>query len=297
MNVIAWRRAAEGLQLAGIGVFLLLTTQGVLPWSFWAEAVSFWPVLLVGFGLRLIFERSRTPWAVLLSPLVVLGTLGWIARGQGTELPEQDWVNRSVARPEGAERYTFVAHDLAGARIDLTSAVVTEGLLAEGRSASRDGSGRLDLRRSGSMPVVRLDQGRHALLVFGPRRRQVWDLRLDETLPVGLDFQGAFLGGRLDLTRGRLTEAGIEGVGNAFEARLPRPETDATLRLQGVFNELRLVVPASTPVRVRANGVFNSVDRGGAAAPDGRPGYDVRVEGVMNRVVVVEESEKSRVIE
>ncbi len=288
MNGIAWRHAAAGLQLAGIGVFLLLTTQGVLPWSFWAEAASFWPVLLIAFGLRLIFERSRTPWAVLLSPLVVLATLGWIARGgQGTALPGQEWVSRSVARPAGAERCTFVAH-LAGARIDLTSAAVAEGLLAEGRSASRDGSGRLDLRRSGPSPVVRLDEGRQALVVFGPRRRQAWDLRLDETLPVGLDLQGAFLGGRLDLTRGRLTEVGVEGMGNAFEARLPRPETDVTLRLKGVFNELRLVVPTSTPVRVRAEGPFNSLDRGGTAAPYGRPGYDVRVEGVMNRVVVEE---------
>ena len=192
--------------------------------------------------------------------------------------------------PCPAEGCTFVAH-LAGARIDLTSAVLAEDLLAEGRSASRDGSGRLDLRRSGSIPVVRLDEGHRALLAFGPRRRQVWDLRLDETLPVGLDLEGAFLGGLLDLRRGRLTEARVEGVGNDFEARLPRPETDVTVRLEGVFNELRLVVPFSTPVRVRAEGPFNSVDRGGTAATDEGPGYDVRVEGIMNRVTV-EESEK-----
>lgn len=291
MNVIAWRRAAEGLQLAGVGVFLLLTTQGVLPWSFWGEAASFWPVLLVGFGLRLIFERSRAPWAVLLSPLVVLGTLGWIARsGQATVLPEQEWVGRSINRPAGAERCTFVAH-LAGARIDLTSAVLAADLLAEGRSASRDGSAHLDLRRSGSNPVVRLDEWRRGLLPLGPRRHQAWDLRLDETLPVGLELEGAFLGGRLDLRRGRLTEAKVGGVGNDFEAHLPRPETDVTVRLEGVFNELRLVVPASTPVRVHAEGPFNSVDRGGTASGDDRPGYDVRVEGLMNRVTV-EEREK-----
>ena len=59
MNGIAWWRVAQGLQLAGFGVFLLLTTQGLLRWSFWAEAASFWPVLLVGAGLRLVFERSR----------------------------------------------------------------------------------------------------------------------------------------------------------------------------------------------------------------------------------------------
>src|SRR5260221_691439 len=112
--------------------------------------------------------------------LIALGSLAWVARGQGTEAPGQEWVGRSLPRPEGAERCTFVAH-LAGARIDLTSAALAEGLLAEGRSASRDGRGRLDLRRPRSQPVVRLAEGRQELLPFGPRRRPIWDLRLEGT--------------------------------------------------------------------------------------------------------------------
>ena len=286
MNGIAWWRVAQGLQLAGFGVFMLLTTQGLLPWSFWAEAASFWPVLLVGAGLRLVFERSRAPWGVLLSPLVVIGTLAWVAREAGAA-PPGDWVSRSVARPERAERWTLATR-LAAARVDLQTAALPEGLLAEGRSVSRNGRGRLELRRPGPEPWVRLDGGRGESVAFGPPRRQLWELRLTQALPVGLDLEGAFLGGRLDLAGGRLTEAEVDGVFNDFELRLPRPLADVSLRLKGVFNGLRLVVPAATPVRVRTEGPFNQVDRDRVISPGAGPGYDLRVEGVMNRVVVEE---------
>jgi len=286
VNGIAWWRVAQGLQLVGFGVFLLLTTQGLLPWSFWAEAASFWPVLLVGAGLRLVFERSRAPWAVLLSPLVVIGTLAWVARVASAP-PPGDWVSRSVARPEGAERWTLATR-LAAARVDLQTAALPEGLLAEGRSASRNGRGRLEMRRPGPEPWVRLDSGRGDSLPFGPPRRQLWDLRLAQSLPVGLDFGGAFLDGRLDLAGGRLTEAEVDGAFNDFELRLPRPLADVSLRVKGVLNGLRLVVPVGTPVRVRTEGPFNHVDRDRVIAPGAGPGYDVRVEGVMNRIVVEE---------
>ena len=286
MNGIAWWRVAQGLQLAGFGVFLLLTTQGLLPWFFWAEAASFWPVLLVGAGLRLVFERSRAPWAVLLSPVIVLGTLAWVARESGAP-PAGDWVSRSIARPEGVERWTL-AMRLAGARVDLETATLAEDLLAEGRSKSRKGRGRLEVRRPGPESVVRLDSGRGDSVSFGPPRRQLWELRLNQSLPIGLDVEGALLGGRLDLTGGRVTAAEVEGAFNDFELRLPRPTSDVSLRVKGVFNGLRLVVPAATPVRVRTEGPFNHVERDKAQTPADGPGYDLRVEGLMNHVVVEE---------
>jgi hypothetical protein len=60
------------------------------------------------------------------------------------------------------------------------------------------------------------------------------------------------------------------------------------LRVKGVFNGLRLVVPAATPVRVRTEGPFNHVERDKAQTPADGPGYDLRVEGLMNHVVVEE---------
>jgi hypothetical protein len=47
-----------------------------------------------------------------------------------------------------------------------------------------------------------------------------------------------------------------------------------------------LVVPEGTPVRVHGTGLpFNAVDRG-THGTEGRPGYDVRVQGIFSAVEV-----------
>ena len=76
---IAWRRAARGLTLIGIGVFLLLNTTGLLPWSFWGDLLDYWPVLLVAIGIRMVFDRSAAPWLALLGPVLSLATMTWVA--------------------------------------------------------------------------------------------------------------------------------------------------------------------------------------------------------------------------
>jgi hypothetical protein len=58
-GLLDWPKVAEGLNLVGIGCFLLATTMGLLPWSFWLDAVAFWPVLIIAVGVRVAFERSR----------------------------------------------------------------------------------------------------------------------------------------------------------------------------------------------------------------------------------------------
>ena len=76
-----WARAAEGIQLAGIAVFLLMNTMGVLPWSFWLDAIALWPVLIMSAGVRIAFEKTRAPWLLLIGPVLVLGSLAWVASG------------------------------------------------------------------------------------------------------------------------------------------------------------------------------------------------------------------------
>jgi hypothetical protein len=56
--------------------------------------------------------------------------------------------------------------------------------------------------------------------------------------------------------------------------------------MKGVFNSLELAVPEGVPVRVHGAGLpFNAVDRG-VRGSEGRPGYDVRVEGIFSAVDV-----------
>jgi hypothetical protein len=47
------------LVLVCIGVVLLLNTLGVLAWESWSEIGRFWPVLVIVFGLSILWRNLR----------------------------------------------------------------------------------------------------------------------------------------------------------------------------------------------------------------------------------------------
>ena len=281
-----WPKAAEGIQLAGFALFLLLNTTGVLPWSFWLDAIALWPVLIMSAGIKVAFEKSRAPWLLLLGPALVLGSLAWLASGRRPEAPAGPWEAENLTRPEGTERVELEA-GLAGARVRLAGADdLPAGRLVEGRSQGRRSTARLEAYADGSTAQVRLGGGKKHNVVFLPRPRERWELRLPTGLPLRVRIRGAGVGGDLDLTASPLEGLATEGVFIGVDARLPAPREDTQIRMNGVFNSLSLSVPEGTPVRVHGPGLpFNAVDRGVRGA-EGRPGYDVNVQGIFSAVEV-----------
>ena len=280
-----WKRAAEGIQLAGFAVFLLLNTTGVLPWTFWLDAIALWPVLIMSAGVSIAFEKSRTPWLLMLGPALVLGSLAWLASGNRPQAPAGPWEAATLDRPGDATSVQVEA-SLAGARLRLASATdLPAGRLVDGRSVGRQDRTRLDVRTENGVAEVRLDGGKRNV-VFLPRPRERWELRLPAELPLSLRIRGAGIGGELDLTAASSARFQAEGVFVGVDARLPAPREETEIRMNGVFNSLTLSVPEGTPVRVHGPGLpFNAVDRGVRGA-EGRPGYDVNVQGVFSAVDV-----------
>jgi len=281
-----WGRAADGIGLTGFAFFLLLCTTGVLPWSFWFDAIALWPLLIMSAGVKIAFEKSRAPWLVLLGPAIVLGGLGWVAAGARPETAPGPWAAaESVARPAEARSVRLDAR-VAGARLDVESRTLPPGVLADGRAAGRHGDSRLEAAVEGDEGRVRLRAGRKDGVVILPGRKERWEVGLPSDLPVRLDVNAFATRGRLDLSRGRVTDGTVQGFFMALDLRLPRPEVPVTLRLKGVFNATRISVPPGTPVRVHGAGLpFNAVDRHTPGDP-GAPGYDVKVEGVFTAVSV-----------
>ncbi len=281
----AWPRAAEGIQLIGIACLLLLNTTGHLHWSFWLDAISLWPLLVVSLGVHIAFEKSRAPWLVLLGPILVLGGLVWLASGVRPSLPDGPWQPEFAMRPEGAQSVKLTA-SLAAARLRLTTANdIPGGRLVDGRALRDGGRARLETETDGSVAQVRLE-GRVRGIVFLPRSSEYWDLRLPQDLPVAVHVKGAGVGARLDLTSAGFRGARAEGVFIGLDARLPAPRQDTEVTIDGVFNSLTLTVPEGTPVRVQGQRhPFNAIGRGLQGVP-GRPGYDVRVKGIFSAVEV-----------
>jgi hypothetical protein len=125
-----------------------------------------------------------------------------------------------------------------------------------------------------------------------PGRMSRWELTVTDAVPVGVRLEGAMVGSRIDLSRGTLADATLAGVFLGAEMRLPRPKAPVRLTVKGVFNAVDLIVPAGTPVRVHGPGLpANVVDRGSGTDPNdpANPGYEVRVEGIFNRLGVTAE--------
>lgn len=63
-----------------IGLLFLVNNTGVLPKLFWAYTLTYWPILLIGVGISLVFQRSGG--AILLLSFIAMLVLGYItARG------------------------------------------------------------------------------------------------------------------------------------------------------------------------------------------------------------------------
>jgi hypothetical protein len=281
-----WRRLADGLLLIGLGVFVLLNTTGHLPWTFWYDALTLWPILIVTAGLRIAVDRTRFAWLMILGPLVVLATLAGVAGGRLDNAPGP-WQPVATERPSDVGRLTLRTA-LASSRLDVTARAVDDATLLEGRQGSRASKARVETKVEGGDATVTLLPGDQGWDFIRPGRLSRWELSVPEALPLTIDVDGAMIGARFDLRGGRVAEAAFDGAFLGVDMHLPKPTERVKLRFHGVFNMIDLFVPPGTPVRVHGPGFpFNLVDRGSGDPKDpATPGYDVDFGGVFCRVGV-----------
>jgi hypothetical protein len=282
---IAWRRVSRGLSFIGFGVFLFLSTQGLLHRGFWFDALTYWPVLVIALGLRLMFDRSKAPWAVLLSPLVIMGTLTFVAV-RGPEPLSTDWKTLQAAEDPQAETWSLEAR-IALADLDVRTGPVAPGMLLEGRTApSNRGSVRISARGDSSRVSLRDDRWGSNNLRFLPGMRHLWEVDVADDRPMALHLDTAFVEGAMNLETIEVTRVDLDGAFNDLTLRLGAPRSDTRVDLEGAFNRLELVVPEHTPVRVSTDGFINLVDHRSGTRTTSGPAYRLRSEGAFNRIVI-----------
>jgi len=281
---VAWRQAARGLTLAGFGTFLLLNTLGVLPWSFWADAAAFWPILIVALGLRLVLEKLA-PWGALVSPVVVLGTLSLVAlRGPTVLEASGRWRDVRAERRDDAGPWRFHGR-FAVARLELDARSLSDDVLVEGR-AKGVRTARVDVSRRRDTPRVRVgSRRRHISGLWRRGPNEHWELAVNDRWPLRADLDVAFTSGYVDLTTAAVTRLHLDGAFNDLELRLGRPDTDVRVDIEGAFNDLTLIVPEGVPVVVDAEGPLNTLDERGGGRRGG-PGYRIDLDGALNSLEV-----------
>ena len=222
---------------------------------------------------------------VLLSPILLVGTLSYVAWG-ATDPVSTDWATVQASRDPRIEAWSLEA-ELALSDLDLRAGSPARGMLLQGRTSPSE-LGRVRASHRGDSSEVHLRGGHWGSggvhILNG--RRHLWDVELTDDLPMTLRVASAFLDGELALETIDVTRVDLEGAFNDIVLRLGAPSTDTRLDLEGAFNHLELVVPEDTPVRVTTDGFINLVDRRSERHAPGGPAYRVHSEGAFNRVVV-----------
>ncbi len=149
---VDWGRAAEGIQLAGFAVFLLLNTTGVLPWSFWLDAIALWPVLIMSAGSQ---DRVREDARAMAAadrprPRPRLARLG----GERLEARRRDgpWTQQT-RRGRRARRASSCEAELFGARLQVDTAELDPALLVDGSLGRQHGERRLETHADGEQAL------------------------------------------------------------------------------------------------------------------------------------------------
>src|SRR2546422_3570578 len=247
---IRWGRVARGFYLLGFGTFLLLTTQDVLPWSFWGDVLAYWPVFLVAIGIRLVFERSPARAFVLLGPILVLGMMMYVAtRGPARTDSGRDWVPLRAARASDVSAWTLEGR-LAMASLDVTSRRLPKGVLVEGRGTD---AGRRAVRvtedaATGRVRVTNSWTDRSFFFLPGGARARC-ELGMTTALPVALDLDLAFTTTRLDVAASPVSAVAVDGAVHDFRPRLREPASHVPLRFEGGFNPGGVEGSPRTPAR------------------------------------------------
>ncbi len=261
------------LLLIGVGVLLLLSNLGYVPWSSWSALWRLWPVLLIALGVDVLFGR-RTMTGALFSGLVAIiligGAVALVLFGQNIPMVSEltrsaEWQVTEIAHPlDGVDRATVYVD--WGSPPGTLGALKDSRNLIEGRIA-HTGELIFDVDARGSRADIQIDQ-RSTGPSFGPLQSLsseevrwqvwlnpgvIWEIRLNSG------------SGRCDFD---LSELGIDGLvldsgSGAVDLALPA-DSSFEGRIDGGSGALTITVPKGVGVRVdleSGSGAFRPAER------------------------------------
>ncbi len=248
--------------LITLGLFLLLRSLGFLVGARLSILFTYWPLLLVGFGLDYLFKDDRSggreiPFGLssvlLLAALMAFGPPLGLSRGPQliTEVFTEPLEGTGTARLE----------------LDLSSAptrVTALGSSAELIDATLTHSGRVAFSvRGGTDKVVRLSQrGRSRFNLFSYRdpARSRWDVALTPHIALNLNIDGGSGQATFELAQLNLSQLEFDGGSGSAEFTLPASQERYTVSLDGGSGRTVLEVVDGTELDLAAETGSGSVE-------------------------------------
>lgn len=221
--------------LIALGVLILLRSLGFLLGASVSILFSYWPLLLIGFGLDYLFKDDRSgkgeiPFGLLsillLGVLMVLGPLPGLGRGARA-------VTDVFSEPLAGTRSARIEFDLSSAPTTVTALDGSNELI----NATLTHSGRIAFSvRGRADKVVRLAQrSRRGFNLFSPTNRASnrWGIALTPHIPLELQLDGGSGQSTFNLVGLNLSQLEFDGGSGSTDFTLPTSQERYAVTLNG----------------------------------------------------------------
>lgn len=274
-------------RLLGWGMFFILL--GAVPLAVRAAAVdadlvgrwpTLWPLLLIGWGLGLVFRATPVEWVGGALTAITFGLMGGGAIATGfSGVPALSSCSSGGGQAFAAQHGTFPGAGRIEIELSCGSLAVTTASGSDWQATGTDDGGRgpkVSVAPDGSV-TLKTDEG--PSIVGG---RSTWDVTLPQashltlgvTLNAGagsVDLSGAAIdalnvtlnAGSMDVDLASaegLPRDGLNLTVNAGKATLSLPSFDGSMNLSLNAGSLTVCAPTGTPLRVRWSGTLASND-------------------------------------
>ena len=290
--------------LIGLGVVFLLNNLGMLGWEIWDVILPLWPLLLIAVGLDLLIGR-RSLLGSLLVVVLLLGTLAvtiWYSGLWWTSAPAP--AGEAIVQPLGGATRAEVDIKLDAGTLRIGALGESTDLIAG--SIAHDPRERIvrEFDVAGGTAKLKLRSEGRAVwsLPLGEQRgpRPLWDLRLNDRVPLRLSVSTGAGAASIDLARLQLESLSVSAGVGATTLTLPRQGV-LSANVSGGVGQTTVVIPAGMAARVTATTGIGQVRVLGSFERQDKtyvsPGYaeaesrvDLTVSGGVGSITVQQES-------
>ncbi|MHB1006642.1 MAG: LiaI-LiaF-like domain-containing protein [Chloroflexota bacterium] len=267
------------LLLIGIGVLFLLNTLNILPWNVWENLWRFWPVILILIGLDIILGRGN-PWASAIMGFVVVAIVLALAFAVAfvpvgftfSGGPNATLEAQSVQVPLDGARSGTVNVNFGAGTLNVSALGSDTGNLVEG--SLRHTGGRAieqQIGRQGDRTTLALSQ-QGSISILGNNGTEIWQLRLNHSVPLDLNVEGGAVDAHLDLSQLKVNNLYVNLGASSVRLTMPQAAGLTKATFKSGMASLQIDIPQGVAARITSQGGMSSTDVDQGRFPN-RGGY------------------------
>lgn len=230
-----------------LGLLWMLSNLGLLPSNIWYQAWRLWPIIIILWGVSILFSRSgvRSFW-LSVATLLIIGIVFFVftLMFRNEEVVEQTInIKESVSKEVESGRLVFA---LGAVNFSLSGG--SEYLL-EGKSETISGVEVINTKDD-SIQTIRLNQTPVHNFIFGPNYTNKINLKTNNKLPLSVEIDSGASKIDLDLEEVMLVKLDIDSGATSSSVVVGDKMSEVEINIKSGASSFDVKVPEGFAIRV-----------------------------------------------